>query len=133
MFAAYTIAGRGVHVSNEYATREEAAREILTRFPNLKGCRVGPTSSTAKGGFKVVRREATPFYRYDLPASKITKAQALQMIRDLYRELNTADHETKADWMTHDLAGDRGCALLDTMLTSKAFSDEDRAKFYDTL
>lgn len=133
MFIAYSRVNRKMVHSSAHETRVEAARELLTKFAKLRSCATARAYLEMNGEYKTAGMDAQTFSRYDLPRKKITKAEALVMIRDLYRELNTADHEMKADWMTADLAGENGCALLDKMLSSPAFTDEDRSIFHDTL
>lgn len=64
----------------------------------------------------------------------MTKAEFLRTLADLYSLMNSADHENKrADWLTPDMAGKCGCAALDNIMRSEAFTDDERQAFLDNI
>ena len=67
--------------------------------------------------------------------SQMSKSEFLQTLARLYRVCNMADSDNpaKPEWMTPDMAGKYGCAAFDSVMQSPAFSNEDRACFYDNL
>lgn len=136
MFIAYTTRcyknSRNLIESAAHSTREEAARELFGKMPKLKSCSTAVAVNTVEG-YKTYGADIRSISRRELPAPKATKAEVLALMSKLYRILNTADHETKAEWMTYDLAGENGCACLDKIMQSKAFTADERQEFLDNL
>lgn len=133
MFIAYTIRRNKLVETDAHPTREDAARVLFAKFPKLKTCETAVAYKNAVGSWTTHGQNTQSIKRVNLPEPKATKAEVLDLMTKLYRILNTADHETKADWMTADLAGEKGCARLDDIMRSKAFTDEERQAFLDNL
>ena len=133
MFIAYTTYRRRLVETEAQPTREDAARVLFAKMPKLRSCSTAVAYKNAVGSWTTCGQDIRSMSRFDLPAPKATKADVLDLMTKLYRILNTADHETKAEWMTADLAGEHGCARLDDIMQSKAFTDEERQAFLDNI
>lgn len=132
MFIAYTTFRGKLIESVALPTREEAARDLFTKRPKLKSCSTAVAVKIA-AAYTTYGSDVRSVTKWDLPEPKATKAEVLALMSKLYRILNTADHETKAEWMTYDLAGENGCACLDKIMQSKAFTPDERQEFLDTI
>jgi len=132
MFIAYTSFRGKLIESIAKPTREEAAHDLFIKRPKLKSCSTAVAVKIA-AAYTTYGQDIRSINKRDLLPPKATKADVLNLMTKLYRILNTADHETKADWMTYDLAGENGCACLDKIMQSKAFTPDERQEFLDNL